>query len=120
MQRTIETSKLYQSWPSQVESDLAQMKTAIQNQDFRLLGQTAEHNALTMHATMLSSWPPVLYATQDTLSAMQTIWQLRAEGIPVYFTQDAGPNLKLLFLKSQLSLIQEKFPNMQVVELFHD
>jgi diphosphomevalonate decarboxylase len=97
MQRTLETSKLYQNWPGQVEMDLSQIKKAITNQDFELLGKTAEHNALSMHATMLS----------------------RAEGLPVYFTQDAGPNLKLIFLKSQLSQIQASFPQAQVIELFN-
>ncbi len=26
-----------------------------------------------------------------------TIWRLRRDGLPLYFTMDAGPNLKLLF-----------------------
>jgi len=118
MQRTVETSSLFQSWPKQVAHDLLAVKTAIHEQNFSLLGQTAEHNALSMHATMLSSWPPVLYSNQETLAAMQKVWQLRSDGIPVYFTQDAGPNLKLLFLKSQLNQINNYFPNIQYIPLF--
>ncbi|MDF2529461.1 MAG: mvaD idi [Gammaproteobacteria bacterium] len=118
MQRTVQTSKLYKSWPVQVADDLIEAKEAIKSQHFDLLGQTAEHNALAMHATMLSSWPPVLYSTHETFEAMQKIWQLRQDGISVYFTQDAGPNLKLLFLKPQQALLQSIFPNMQVIESF--
>jgi diphosphomevalonate decarboxylase len=93
MQRTVTTSALYSAWPAKVSQDLLVLKHAIANKDFELLGKTAESNALTMHATMLSAWPPVTYALPDTIIAMQKIWQLRSEGLAVYFTQDAGPNL---------------------------
>ncbi|MDO8954404.1 MAG: diphosphomevalonate decarboxylase [Gammaproteobacteria bacterium] len=119
MQRTVDTSTLFKSWPTQVHTDLSAMKLALKHHDFELLGQTAEHNALSMHATMLSSWPPILYSNSDSFAAMQKVWQLRQSGIPVYFTEDAGPNLKLLFEKPQLSAIQAAFPKIQVVELFN-
>ncbi len=98
MQRTVETSELYQAWPKKVEHDLKMLKQAIREKDFDLLGKTAESNALAMHATMLSAWPPVSYCFPETIAAMRRVWQARAEGVQVYFTQDAGPNLKLLFI----------------------
>jgi diphosphomevalonate decarboxylase len=107
MQRTIETSELYKAWPQKVEHDLKTLKQAIHEKDFDLLGKTAESNALAMHATMLSAWPPISYCLPETITAMHRIWQARAEGIPVYFTQDAGPNLKLLFLKNNKNLIEQ-------------
>ena len=61
MQRTVETAHLYQSWPLQAAADLEKLHQAIARQDFELLGQTAEQNALSMHATMIASWPPLLY-----------------------------------------------------------
>ncbi len=109
MQRTIETSLLYNSWPSKVAHDLPLLKQAIATQDFELLGKTAESNALTMHATMLSAWPPINYCLPETLLTMQKIWRLREEGLPIYFTQDAGPNLKLLFLKNSLADVRSHF-----------
>lgn len=118
MQRTVETSSLYTAWPTQVEHDLRLIKEAIQNQDFHLLGQTAEANAMAMHATMLSAWPPITYALPETLTTMQTIWRLRKEGLPLYFTQDAGPNLKLLFQAKDEKQVRAAFPSVDIVTPF--
>lgn len=114
MQRTVQTSRLYSSWPLQVRADLASLKQALMAKDFPLLGQTAESNALAMHATMMSSWPPVIYSQAQTLLAMEQVWKLRADGVPVYFTQDAGPNLKLLFLQPHQTQVQAAFPQLEI------
>ena len=118
MQRTIETSHLYTAWPAAVDADLVAIKQAITNKDFHLLGKSAENNAMTMHATMQSAWPPIVYSLPETHLAMQKIWQLRAEGLPLYFTQDAGPNLKLLFLESDIAAVQTHFPSLEIIPVF--
>lgn len=118
MQCTVETSTLYSAWPKQVDNDLANMLAAIQDQDFLTLGTVAEQNALAMHATMLSSWPPILYWQGETLALVQKIWRLRNEGLPLYFTQDAGPNLKLLFLEKDSEVVQREFPGVGLVVPF--
>lgn len=118
MKRTVETSILYQSWPKQVQHDLLELKLAIQHNDFDKLGSRAEQNAMSMHATMLSSWPPILYSKPETVAAMQQVWSLREQGIPIYFTQDAGPNLKLLFLESHREIILNYFPKLEIVNPF--
>lgn len=116
MQRTVLTSPLYAAWPDKVKQDLTLLKKAISTQDFELLGQTSESNAMNMHATMLSAWPPVTYFLPETVIAMQKIWQLRQEGLPIYFTQDAGPNLKLLVLKKDVETLKEHFPQIEVLQ----
>jgi diphosphomevalonate decarboxylase len=118
MQRTVNTSVLYNSWPEKVAQDLKAIKQAINEQDFGLLGRAAEANALTMHATMLSSWPPICYFLSDTMAAMQHIWALRHQGLSLYFTQDAGPNLKLLFLERDTEDVRQFFPSIEVVPVF--
>jgi diphosphomevalonate decarboxylase len=118
MKRTIETAHLYQSWPLQAAADLTRLHQAIGEKDFALLGQTAEQNALSMHATMIASWPPLLYWTPDSVAAMQHVWQLRQQGLAVYFTMDAGPNLKLLFEAADQATIEQAFPGLEVVAPF--
>ena len=105
MNITTRTSILYEAWPKQVAEDLRLMRYALQTEDFALLGQTAERNALAMHATMLASTPAVCYFLPETLAVMQQVWQLRQAGIAVYFTEDAGPNLKLLAKRCDISKI---------------
>jgi len=36
----------------------------------------------------------------------------------LYFTMDAGPNLKLLFLKENQAAVKKLFPDVQVVNPF--
>ncbi|MDY6890855.1 MAG: diphosphomevalonate decarboxylase [Pseudomonadota bacterium] len=118
MQRTLETAHLYQSWPLQAAADLEKLHRAIAQQDFALLGQTAEQNALSMHATMIASWPPLLYWQPQSVAMMQTVWALRGQGVPLYFTMDAGPNLKLLFERPQRDAVLRHFPELEIVEPF--
>lgn len=112
MLRTVETSTLYGSWPTKVGQDMSELLQAIATRDFDRLGSTAESNALTMHATMLAACPPVLYWNSASLNAMQSVWQARKDGIPVYFTMDAGPNLKLLFPESAHTSVESRFPEL--------
>jgi len=119
MQRTVKTSDLYCAWPEKTKKDLLQLKIAIEKKDFELLGHVAESNALTMHATMLAAWPPLMYSQPETVTLMQKVWALRQQGVAVYFTQDAGPNLKLLFLESSQKEIQENFPTMELIKPFN-
>lgn len=117
MQQTVENSVLYESWPKKVAEDLAKIKQALRTNDFTLLGSTAESNALAMHATMLASWPPVCYFLPETIATMHKIWELRQQGIAVYFTEDAGPNVKLLFLEKDVAQIKQVFPEVEVVSV---
>lgn len=118
MQNTVHNCDLYQAWPKQAEKDMAKVLQAIQQQDFNLLGQTAEHNALSMHATMMATWPPIVYWQPESVAAMQTVWRLREQGVAVYFTMDAGPNLKLLFPETEKPAIKQAFPKLSIIEPF--
>lgn len=118
MLRTVNSSSLYQSWPKKVSHDLSLLKQAIKTQNFSLLGGTAESNALAMHATMMCAWPPICYTLPDTLSAMYLVWEARSQGLELYFTQDAGPNLKLIFRNEDRGTVESLFPGVDVISLF--
>lgn len=118
MQHTVDTCPLYQAWPQQAEQQLKIIQNAIETQNFTQLGETAEHNALTMHATMIATWPPILYWQPESIQAMQTVWQLRQQGIEVYFTMDAGPNLKLLFEQHNRPAIERAFSQLETIQPF--
>ncbi len=96
MKRTVDTSPFYQGWIETVESDMEVAKKAIRNRDFQTLGEVMEENCLKMHATMFGAKPPILYWESGTMEVMHCIRGLRQEGIPAYFTIDAGPNVKVI------------------------
>ena len=115
MRRTMESSPLYAGWPALVARDLEDVKGAIARRDFGRLGRAAEGNALAMHATMLAARPPVLYWREDSLAAIRRVQELRADGLALYLTMDAGPNLKLLFETGDRAAVESAFPPLQTV-----
>lgn len=120
MERTVQTSALYRGWEECVKHDLALIKAAIETKDFSLLGRVAEGNAMMMHATMQNAVPPIQYSTDQTFAVRRKVVRCREDGVPVYFTQDAGANLKLLFQAKDKSAILEKFGNIPIVSPFKD
>lgn len=118
MDATRQTSPLYAGWPAIVARDLAELRAAITARDLPRLGAAAERNALAMHATMLGAATPTLYWLPETVAMLRTIWSLRAAGLPLYATLDAGPNVKLLFTADATAAVQAAFPAVQVVVPF--
>ena len=116
MLRTVKTSPLYDAWPGKVDADIRDLRDAIRVKDFDKLGAAAESNALTMHATMMAAWPPVVYWLPESVSAMHQVWQCRRDGLPLYFTMDAGPNVKLLFQAHDEDRIRRIFPNLLIAQ----
>lgn len=98
MRRTVETSPFYAGWLEQSSKDLQEIKQAIAAKDFEKMGSIAEANCLRMHATTLGANPPFTYWQDTTMRVMQTVQELREQGIPAFFTIDAGPNVKVLYL----------------------
>jgi len=98
MIRSAKTSPFYSSWLEQQASDLELAKEAVREKDFAKLAAVAEHNCLKMHSVMWASRPPIVYWNQATLACMQSIRALQADGYGVFFTIDAGPQLKAVCL----------------------
>lgn len=118
MNRTVESSLLYQSWPAQAAADLKMIRSAVDRYDFSLLGRTAERNALAMHATMMAAWPPLIYLQPETVAQIRKVQAVRQEGLDIYLTIDAGPNIKLLFLQETERDVLASFPGLQVIQPF--
>lgn len=107
MRRTVATSPFYEGWLASLDQDLTDMKISISEQDIDKVGAIAERNALKMHATTLGAQPPFTYWTADSMIAMDAVRALRREGHSVYFTMDAGPNVKVLCRQSEMEKIKE-------------
>mgnify|MGYP003665872626 CR=1 FL=1 len=94
MEISRKTSPFYQRWVDEQEQDLAAARSAVSTRDFSDLASIAEHNCLKMHSVMWASRPPMVYWNAATLNCLQTIRELQAEGVAVFFTVDAGPQVK--------------------------
>lgn len=98
MKRTVDTSVFYDGWLESLPRDLWEIKAGIQARDFERVGSIAEANCLKMHATTLGAIPPFTYWQDTTMSVMETVQQLRKNGVLAYYTIDAGPNVKVVYL----------------------
>ena len=92
------TSPFYQSWLERQPHDLDIARDAIARRDFGGLAAIAEHNCLKMHSIMWASRPPLVYWNAATMRCLQTVRKLQGSGADVFFTIDAGPQVKAVCL----------------------
>jgi len=81
-------------------------KAALLNKDLATMGPIIEEDAVIMHSIMMTSHPPLYYWTPATLELIQATRAWRAEGLSVYFTIDAGPNVHLICEASQADQVE--------------
>lgn len=94
MERSRLTSPFYAAWLVSTREAYDSARQAVLTQNFDTLATIAQASALNMHAVMLSSQPPLMYWNAGTMAAMQRLTSLREQGVPVFFTIDAGPQIK--------------------------
>ena len=94
MERTRDTSPFYRDWIATVPGDLAIARNALQARDFEKLAFVSEASCMAMHAVMLATRPALVYWNGATLDCIQCIRALQAEGVGVFYTIDAGPQVK--------------------------
>ncbi|HEX5420526.1 MAG TPA: diphosphomevalonate decarboxylase [Gammaproteobacteria bacterium] len=94
MARSEQASPYYPAWVAAQPADLAAARRAIERRDFEALAEVSEHSCLKMHAAAMAARPPLLYWNGATLECLHRVRRLRRGGVPVFFTIDAGPQLK--------------------------
>lgn len=112
MAQTVETCPLYPGWLSSVEADIEAVKKGIKEKDLTLVGSTAEHNALKMHATMIATNPPIIYWIPASVEIIHAVMTWREEGLECYFTMDAGPNVKVMCLEKDQEEVVKKLEDL--------
>jgi len=111
MKQTVATCPLYKCWLESVEADLENVRNGIKNRDFSLVGRTAEHNCLKMHATMMTTKPPIIYWNRTTIDIIHKVLELRDSGLECYFTIDAGPQVKIMCLEKDINNLKSALQN---------
>lgn len=91
-----DTSPLQAARVSSAESRLQICRKAIITRDFEALAQVIELDSNLMHAVMLTGSPMLIYWLPTTILVMRSVQEWRAQGLPVCFTIDAGPNVHVL------------------------
>ena len=108
MERSKQTSPYYGAWTESTKSDHAAGLLAVSQQDFSRLASVAESSCLKMHALMLSSQPPLSYWNGATVETIAAVRELQSAGIRVFFTIDAGPQVKALCQEDATDIVVDR------------
>ncbi len=103
-----QTSPFYSAWVERQNEDLAVAREAVHARDFQALAAVSEHNCLKMHSVMWSSRPAIVYWNSATLSVLESVREMQRNGLPAFFTIDAGPQVKVVSLPEVADQIAAK------------
>lgn len=110
-------SPFYRARLAAVPGWLAAVRQGIRERKLELLGPAAEADAMAMHGVMLTSQPSLLYWEVGTLTVLKALRAWRREGLMVYFTMDAGPNVHCLCLAAQAAEVKDQLVRLGVPEV---
>ncbi|WP_068596487.1 diphosphomevalonate decarboxylase [Vaginella massiliensis] len=92
--------------------NLKKLLSILKSGDLKAFGELVEHEALTLHAMMMTSQPAFILMKPNTVAAIEKLWQYRKEtGKHLYFTLDAGANIHLLYPEQDAAAIEEFIEN---------
>ncbi len=95
---------------------LRNCREALLDRDFDRFAEVVELDSNYMHAVMRTSNPPLVYWEPATEVLLWQVWQWRKQGHAVCATVDAGPNVHVLALKSELEWLQKVLPELPGVK----
>lgn len=85
---------------------------ALKNGDYNSFIEITEHEALTLHALMMTSTPSFMLFEAESIAIIKKILEYRNETkTPLCFTLDAGPNVHLLYPKNYKEKVHEFIKN---------
>lgn len=112
MDETAENSVYFPAWVEQSQVDIEAMIVALKEQSITKVGEIVQANALRMHASLMAvnMW----YFEPKTIEVMNIVRDLQ-KTIPVYFTMDAGPNVKIVTTKEYVEGLLEALESYETV-----
>jgi diphosphomevalonate decarboxylase len=106
MERSRTTSPYYNQWLASHADDISAGLECVAQRDFTRLAELSEHSCLKMHALAMSSRPSMIYWNPATIACMHRVQELREDGLPVFFTIDAGPQIKAVCLPEAVDQVK--------------
>jgi diphosphomevalonate decarboxylase len=112
-----ETSPLNTGRIGSLDKALAEVRQAIDKRDIAQLGPVIEEDTLAMHGVMMTGRPSLLYWEPATIGLMKAVRTWREDdGLQVYFTIDAGPNIHLICEQDTVKQVNDRLASMPDVE----
>ncbi|HET7569247.1 MAG TPA: diphosphomevalonate decarboxylase [Gammaproteobacteria bacterium] len=117
MELSRRTSPFYADYVATTPGDLGAARRAVPARDFEALATLSEHSCLKMHGMMLATQPGLLYWSGATVECLHRVRTLREqEGVGVFFTVDAGPQVKAICLPDDAARVAAALADVPGVE----
>ncbi len=110
------TSPLHEARLAAVPGWLKAVHRAVRDRNLAAMGPCLEADALAMHGVMMTSVPSLLYWKPATVAVLQAVRSWREEGLRVFFTLDAGPNVHCLCESADALEIEKRLRNLAGVQ----
>jgi diphosphomevalonate decarboxylase len=113
----ISTSPYWKDRIKRIPYKIQKIQEIFQEKNFQKLGELIEEDCLDMHHVMQTQNPPLFYWNEVTRRIMDAVIEWRKQGVLVYFTIDAGPNIHLICEKEQVKNVIKRITTIDGVEL---
>ena len=114
---TMKTSELYEARPRTAERHASAIEDAIKRRDFNEMAYNIMKDSNNMHATMLDTWPPIMYLTDVSREIIYSVHELNTaagENIAAY-TFDAGSNAHIITTEKHEKGVMDMLKGMEAV-----
>jgi diphosphomevalonate decarboxylase len=101
---------------AELRTRLPTVRRAVLARDWAAFSTAVEAEALSLHAVAMTGRPPILYWAPATIALLHEVQRWRAEGLPVCFTLDAGPNVHLLVVDAHAATLARLLAGLDYVE----
>ena len=114
--RRARSSPYWRTRQRRLPARLAAVRKAIEQRDFDLLGPVVEAEAIDLHCVAMTSHPPVFYWQPATLTVLEAVRELRADGVSAWSTMDAGANVHVICQPQDVDAVADRLGAIPDVE----
>ena len=120
MEISKKTSPIYQDWLDVNDKHINLALNAIKDKDMAALQIVTEENCKLMHEVMKTSIPSISYMTDLTYSCLSEIENLRSLGHKLFYTIDAGPQVKIICDPTSSEIMKNRIiETTDVIDIIH-
>lgn len=112
----IRTSPFWGRRLRDIPDRIKRVKKSLERRDLKMLGEVIEEDCVSMHAVAMTQKPPLFYWSGITAEIILAVREWREEGLSVYFTIDAGPNVHLICEARHEEVVVKKARTLSGVE----
>lgn len=105
MEETRRGSPYYESWLADSGGTTERAMQALAERSLERLGPLIRRSCMGMFASMLGADPAIRYWSSGTMRVLDVLEGLRREGVAAWETMDAGPQVKVFTLESDLDAV---------------